>query len=311
MDPVKSKIEAQNRIITSLSSLASDEDKQLYELLIKIIESKLTIKSGKIVFDDRSYIMLGEIIRDTIKKYKASDYTPEVNKVLRSFSDITETTLNVNALFNDESKLSDISFKNEKQFIINELSDRLGSAQSFEYNIMGEIRQLISRSLITQGSLSDLKDTLKRTIISTQGKPGIIGRYVNQLTTDSVMQYTGIVNNKIKEELSLNAVRYVGSIIDTSRPQCIRWINKGGIFLQERNPDQMYLKEEIKWAKKNGSGYGKPGKSYYLDLTEENFLIYRGGYACRHEAIAFRYSKKKEDYLNKLQEQHNKFLNAA
>lgn len=308
MEPVKSKIEAQNNIIQSFEQLANHEDERLYEIIISILEKRLNVSNGRIIFDDNSYVELGVIVKDIIEKYKAGDYTPEVSKLLRSFSDITQTTLDVNALFNDESKLSDINFSNEKQYIINELSDRLGSAKTFEYNIVSEIRQMISRSLVTQESLSDLKTLLKNTIIAKQGKPGIIGRYVNQITTDAVMQYTGIINTKIKEELDLDAIRYIGSIIDTSRPQCIRWISKGGVLLQKRSETNMYLQEEIKWAKVNGSGYGKPGKSYYIDLNSDNFLTYRGGYGCRHEAIAFRYTKQKEDYLKKLQMQHQKFL---
>jgi hypothetical protein len=67
---------------------------------------------------------------------------------------------------------------------------------------------------------------------------------------------------------------YVNSLIRDSRPQCVRWV---GMEYLERAK----LQSEIDWAFNNGSGMVK-------STNPSNFATYRGGYRCRHLAIAVR-----------------------
>lgn len=308
--PIIEKLEARNKIVSNFSDFGKSADDRLYENLIKILEKKLSVKSGRLVLDDDSIQQLGEIIRSVSQDYKIASTQNEISKILKSFDTLTDSTIKVSALLNDSSLLSDLNFNKEKKFIVNELAYNLGNAQTFEFNVMSEVRQIIARSIVGESTYSELKDKLRDALLSKNGESGIVGRYVNQITTDSVMRYTGVVNTKIKEKLNLNAIRYIGDLMETSRPQCIRWVSNGGIFLTEKTPNSkaMNLDKEIRWAKKYGSGYGKPGKSYYLDLNEDNFIEIRGGYGCLHEAIAFNYSEKKEAYSKKLQDIHQNFL---
>ena len=52
--------------------------------------------------------------------------------------------------------------------------------------------------------------------------------------------------------------------------------------------------KEVKWANKNGTGYGD------IVLTEKNFPTIRGGHNCRHNVIAIVQNDKAEKYLNSL-----------
>jgi len=114
---------------------------------------------------------------------------------------------------------------------------------------------------------------------------GQLKKYVSQVSRDALNQFDGQVNSRIAEEFGLNAFRYVGSIIEDSRPQCVRWVGKEVLLLDE-------LSNEISWAYSNGTGM-IPG------TTRDNFAVYRGGYNCRHSAIPFKLTKsQKQDLID-------------
>jgi hypothetical protein len=87
-------------------------------------------------------------------------------------------------------------------------------------------------------------------------------------------QFDGQVNSAIANEFGLDAYRYVGSLIDDSRAQCIRWAGKQVLLKED-------LAKEISWATANGTGM-------IAGTTPENFATFRGGYNCRHSAIPFK-----------------------
>ena len=95
-----------------------------------------------------------------------------------------------------------------------------------------------------------------------------------------------MLNKTIAYKYGATALQYVGiegdkSISADSRPQCIRWVNKGVLQFSE-------LASEIEWAFANGSGM-IPG------TIIDNFMVNRGGWNCRHIAVAillFNKSKK-------------------
>jgi len=91
---------------------------------------------------------------------------------------------------------------------------------------------------------------------------------------NAVQQYDGAINEAIADEFGLNAYRYVGSLVEDSRPQCRRWVGKEVILRKDLN-------SELEWARINGSGTVPA-------TTQGNFARFRGGYNCRHQAYPIR-----------------------
>jgi hypothetical protein len=121
-------------------------------------------------------------------------------------------------------------------------------------------------------------------VIGTPELNGLYSRYVKQISRDALGQFDGQINAIIAEEFGLDAFRYVGSLIDDSRPQCVRWVGK-------RILEKSEMPEQIAWANNNGSGM-IPG------TNPDNFLVFRGGYNCRHRAIPFKLTKSQRERLN-------------
>jgi hypothetical protein len=96
---------------------------------------------------------------------------------------------------------------------------------------------------------------------------------------DSINQYDGSIQNVIKNELELNDFIYSGSIIKDSRCQCRYWVYK--IKLKKED-----LIDEIQIALDGRSLGGCNCSGMIPGTTIDNFAVNRGGYACRHRAIA-------------------------
>ena len=116
-----------------------------------------------------------------------------------------------------------------------------------------------------------MRRSIESVIESDPSRLGLLTRYVTQISRDALYQFSGLANQVIAVEYGLNAYEYVGSLVDDSRPQCQRWVEKQVLFFSE-------LQEEINWALDNGKGM-------IPSTTPQNFAIYRGGYNCQHEAI--------------------------
>jgi hypothetical protein len=145
------------------------------------------------------------------------------------------------------------------------------------------LRQELFKNIVAGTNSIDVEKAI-RDFISGQGdKAGNLKRYVTQVSRDALNQYDGTINSRIAEEFGLDAFQYVGSLIEDSRPQCVRWTGKGVILKDQ-------LEKEIGWAFTNGSGM-IPG------TNSENFAVFRGGYNCRHSAIPFKLTKRERERL--------------
>lgn len=151
-----------------------------------------------------------------------------------------------------------------------------------------EIRLTHADGLLTQTVLAQVSDTLRSAVVNSvplattidqigdflAGKPDEAGEFSRQATViarDGYRQYQGAINTELAGQFGYNGLRYFNSIVDESRPQCKRWVEKEFIRFDE-------LQDEIDWAYTNGTGM-------MPDTTVDNFLENLGGYNCRHYGI--------------------------
>ena len=134
------------------------------------------------------------------------------------------------------------------------------------------VRKALFNKINFGGSVREAEEVIKRLILSEPGKlNGALTQWVGQVATDAVNQYEGHVQTAIAIHHNLTGVRYVNSLIETSRPQCVRWVEMQWLTEEE-------LPAEIDWAFEHGSGM-------VPDTDASTFLVYRGGFRCRHKAI--------------------------
>jgi hypothetical protein len=164
-------------------------------------------------------------------------------------------------------------------------------------NFVEPVRQGLFQNIAAGTTKSDLEQYLTNYILGNPNVDGLYSRYVKQVSRDALNQFDGQVNSRIAEEFDLDAFRYVGSLIDDSRSQCIRWVKKR--ILQKSELDS-----EIAWSFNNGSGM-------IAGTNSENFAVFRGGYNCRHSAIPFKLTpsqKKRLDNPEQEQKEEEKIV---
>jgi hypothetical protein len=263
---------ADDELIDGLSTTERAILKAVNGLLNKVdtVDGKLVNNEGTLTFINELNKRIEKIIRD-------STLTGKVDAYLKKFQKIdglnTRLMKEVNGINIENLNLNPI-----KTQAIKELSEALTSPQSIKTQMAKPIKDIMFQSVVTGMTLEDAKETLNDFITGGGKRLGSVRRYVSQIARDSLSQYDGLVNAQIAREYELDAYRYVGSLIQDSRPQCVRWVGKAVLKVEE-------LPAELAWADKNGRGL-IPG------TTPENFPIYRGGYNCRHMAIPFRLPPK-------------------
>jgi hypothetical protein len=130
--------------------------------------------------------------------------------------------------------------------------------------------RIISRALLTGRTLRETEADLAAAL------GGTLSGVVTLVSRDALYGYDGAVNDRIRGQYGLNAFRYVGSIVEDSRPHCRAWV-------RERVLNRDYLEPYIQRLHAQGNPDG-----FRAQTTFDNFAQYRGGWNCRHQAIPVR-----------------------
>jgi len=303
---IKERILLQRNIADGFLNISKDLEEKLYEIVIDELENYDRV-NGRLVFSkDSSFRNLAEKL---VKEFKDSTLTTTgIREIINNFDDIRKNTIKVGEMVH-EIDFSKLKISDDQRIIIESISDQLGSVDSFKVNVVKEIERQIIKNVTLGVPIKELKSELSSSIKRSKTQGGILERYATQVTTDSVYQFTGLINKKINDYTGSNAIRYIGSIIENSRPQCIRWVIDGkGLILRFDKEGYYNLDDEVKWAKKNGKGYGKEGTKTYLNLTPENFEQIRGGYGCLHETIGFKFNEKSEKITKNIEKIYQQTL---
>ncbi len=306
MPIIKDNIDATEQLLADFNAVAEKNQNELLKIVLDRLYD-LSVTKGVLNFDSKSSEQINQIIKDIYKDFDFKKYQSEISGLFRNLDDVGKTTIELTALINDN--LDNFNFSEKKKFIINELSETIANKDTFKVNIIDDVRRIIAKRILIQSPIKELRDELKLAIAGSDAVGGSVQRYVSQITTDAVMQYKGSINQEIKTKLKLDGYSYIGSIIETSRKQCKRWVEEKNSLLLFEKTDLIetygLLSEEIEYAQNQGSGYGKKGTSYFIKLTEDNFATVRGGYGCRHEAVPFRISEKSLKRAERMKNDYN------
>lgn len=258
-------------LIDRLLKDAQKIDNQIWQEVEKKLK-KLELEDNQIAKNSsQNNQLVVEIIKKIEDTMFSPSYTSLSKKLLSSFDLITKNNEEIQEAVNKiEFTENLISLINkEKEIAINSVAASL-SRSNVNANAIEPIRKILLESTQFGYSTKRATEELRKRIVGLDSE-GAIGRYVNQIATDALYEYDGVINQSIYIEYDMNAFKYLGSLVKDSREQCVRWSRKKVLKKED-------LKSEIAWAYKNGSGM-KP------NTTEENFPVVTGGFRCKHRAI--------------------------
>ena len=268
------------KVVAHLESLDLKTD--LFSDSVKILENKLSkqlseylstfeLDKGNLVLNNANISKLGALQVEIEKALKKIGYDKILEELLINFGDIDafwkETHLEANGINIQAQQLNQI-----REYFAAQVIQTAG-IKGIANGLQPLLSEVLRTSITAQTGLLDALKTMEAFV-----KSGAIQspatRYILTHTKDVLNQYDGVVNQKIAEAYGLDGIRYVGSILTTSRAQCKRWVKMGTIPIKD-------LQKEIDWAAKYGSGQNP-------NTTPATFNIYRGGYGCRHSSYPIR-----------------------
>jgi len=252
---------------------SDDATKKMVKALSAYI-STFPNADGKFIMDGSTEYLqrINTIIADAIN---ASAYPTAVAQCVRSIEEITTLSQQVLTKYNPKIKID---------------FDRLGVSQirtaqietivnnmtgiSLTAEVRQPIREALQRNVFAGSTLTDTKKYIEDFLTQQPGqKYARLTRYAMTWAQDGILQYDGQIYDQFRSTYTTNKIMYIGSLINDSRPQCVRWITQYGGKIPMAK-----LQDEINWALNNGSGMN-------LATTVSSFCTYRGGYRCRHKAI--------------------------
>lgn len=273
----------ENRINDALELFTTGFDKieqNIYKRLDQVLK-KTTISFGKLSNDEYSRKLISNLDQTIREALQESGYGNKVNQLITTYDFIASDNIELHKALNKE-KVSEKLVNSIKQLEVNNTIDNLLNAGIYK-DFISPVRQALYRHIVLGTSLHDAEETIKNIVLSEPDKDSSILKYAKQVSQDAIYQYDGSINKAIEEELELDAYLYVGSLVKDSRAQCAYWVGK-----QILKKDKQ-LEKEIEKAQKNRLFNNKKASGMNLDTTIETFVIYRGGYRCRHKALPTRY----------------------
>jgi len=248
-------------------------------ILIKRIEKYLEsfqLSDGSFVTNSpENAKLLTALEAEIAKAINSSTYPSAVSDIIRSLPEIESLTGEVISSYNNGLAVDfDRLGVSQLRLIQTEAIVQNMTGAGLTTEIRQPIRDAINRNVFSGAKMTETKKYLREFLEkSGSDKMNRMTRYANVWAQDGVMQYDGMIYDRFRQEYKPNFIRYIGSLISDSRPQCVRWVTKypNGIPIGELN-------KEINWAFRSGSGMNPATSS-------TTFCTYRGGYNCRHKAI--------------------------
>jgi dGTP triphosphohydrolase len=247
----------------------------VYAALMEIFDT-VDITNGKLATNPKAEEFLALLDYKIYQTLKKSGYPVLVSDFIGNYDKITENVRDLHqSLGNGIINLKDINSvkRLEVQKTIQNLTE-----QGMYKDFIAPVREGLYRNIMFGATVGETEQLIKSYVISDKEKNSKLTRYVKQVSTDALHQYDGSVNQVAKQSLGLNATQYVGSLIEDSRAQCMKWVGMSIIKDSE-------LKEEIEWALNGGRFSNKKCSGMIEGTNPDNFCINRGGYFCRHRAL--------------------------
>jgi hypothetical protein len=273
-----------NDSISKMNKRIPAIQKDIYDSLLEDL-AKLELQNGNIKTTVKNLSLINSIKNKLNKIVLTDNYKADVKDFAKSFIEITN-------LQNQYWRSIETTFKPKpllqaiKEQAITDTVSKLTDA-GIGSNIADPITDILRTNITTGGSYKALTAQLRENLVNTQ-TPGTLEKYVGQITTDSVNQYSNQYTQIVSNDLGYEWFKYDNTDIITTRPFCDAMTDRPYFHISEvpallRAEGLTYvnkksgLREPVPIYEKTGLPSGMiPG------TDASNFFIRRGGYRCGH-----------------------------
>ena len=261
-------------------------DSKLLAKILQILANNT--KDGKINIPNQDLAIIEDILFDELK---SSEYGNKANEYLALFSKLQDSMIAEQVEINKlkRKELNDLWLNDE---VRKKISDKviydLGEAGIKKAYING-LAEAIREQNYFNRKLSEATEILRTKM------NGYTENYLRSTVMDSMRMYDGAFQDKIKVVYDFKNIRFIGNIIETSRPICTHLRNdlKGKfsveqlkLVLDDYCPNGNPSEKKITYKTVSGKEYTqKKGAGMHNGTTIDNFGQFAGGWQCRHRVI--------------------------
>lgn len=181
------------------------------------------------------------------------------------------------------ARLSRLTFASERTFLVDDLTRAFTSTDMITQNLVVPIRRVLYSGIQFRQRVNDVAANLRAEVLTTSAGNSKVLRYARQIAQDAITQFDGAINDRIRDDLDLDGISYLGAIILDSRYNCVHLVNGTEIFADLAIAPGIYAVKDIPEIVTRASR--NPGWNHRC--TAETFGQYRGGFNCNHEVIYF------------------------
>lgn len=281
-------LEKINESISNMNKRIPSIQKDIYDSLQEDLRN-LDLQDGKIKATVKNLSLINSIKNKLNRIIITDDYKAEVKDFAKSFNEITNLQNQYWRGIDKEFKPKSLLKAIREQSITDTVS-KLTEA-GIGANIAEPIADILRTNITTGGSYKALTEQLRENLVNTQ-TPGTMEKYVGQITTDAVNQYSNQYTQIVSNDLGYEWFKYDNTDILTTRHFCDALTDRPYFHISEvpallRGEGLTYLnkktgqRQPVEIYEKTGLPYGMiPG------TDASNFFIRRGGYRCGHSIRA-------------------------
>ena len=286
MPTLKEILDGKTKLLDNADDVFHGKVKGLEKSFLRRIQKLLerfNLRRGRITNSKRNRRLLNNVDRLLDEGFKEIPLTDEVSKYLKKFDLIDEFNRSIyeKTLTRKEAKrLTNVfeKFQPERTRIINDITKRLTNTDVLNVNIIKPVRDILFESVIFERTFAEADRALREEVLTVEGSDSRLLKYTRQITTDALNQSDGATQDIIRSEYDLDGFAYIGSLIKTSRLNCVDLINGTGIFKDLSLGRGKYKVEDIPTIISRARGRA----GFNPATTPETFAKYRMGFNCRH-----------------------------
>lgn len=275
-------IDKGDNVLKSLEKL----DSKIYVKIIELLSKN--VDGGILYLSNEDLANIEDIIKGVLKN---SDYGLFAQNYYNLFdlldkSIIAEQAKTNNLKVNELNKfwkgsVSNTGIRDRVKY------DFLG--EGFSKNFINGIAEVVREQGFFNRTIKEASEILQKKLVTESA----FKKYANNTARDLLSQYDGAFNDEIKQKYDFKNIRYIGSLIETSRPFCSHIMdtyngklsieqmeNELDLFCPNGKPSQVKIEFN--------DGLVKRGSGMIEGTKIENISKLRGGYGCRHRLLYVR-----------------------
>lgn len=221
-NPTNDIEKAKQKAEDGLKSRIDEMGSAAYAILIQSIEEIFDISNGKIQAD-RNFIKKLNKLTITVLDLIQSEpkFTGPVSQFVQRLTNVSEA---ISAFQKDVNGIRVPAFETAKKIAIDEIVDKMLN-NGLNQNFVQPLRDLIYQNVTNGQTLKEARLKIKEFINGNKDVTGKLKSYIEQTAQQSTTAYSGIIGTKLMEQFNYDGMLIVGSLIDTSSPQCRFAIN--------------------------------------------------------------------------------------